>query len=54
MKKLLLAFAVTLTLVVTSVPLHAEDDLGTLVRKGLAAMKANEWEQAYAFNSEAT
>ena len=34
--------------------LHAEDDLGTLVNKGLAAMKANEWEQAYAFNSEAT
>ena len=51
MKKLLLAF----TLLVTSAQLHAapDDDLGSLVNKGLAAMKAGEWEQALAFNAEA-
>ncbi len=51
MKKLLLAF----TLLVTSAQLHAapDDDLGSLVNKGLAAMKAGEWEQALALNSEA-
>lgn len=51
MKKLILA----LTLAVTSVHLGAapEDDLPGLVNKGLEAMKANQWEQALAFNQEA-
>ncbi len=51
MKKLILA----LTLLAAAFPTAAfsQDDLPTLANKGLAAMKAGEWEQALAFNQEA-
>ncbi len=51
MKTLLLA----LTFILTALPhaASAQDDLGTLVNKGLAAMKGGDWEQALALHSEA-
>ncbi len=51
MKKLILATF----LLMTSAPLHAapDDDVGSLVNKSLAAMKANEWQQALDLNKEA-
>ena len=51
MKNLLLAFM----LLGSSLPLSAAegDDLGALVNKGLAAMKAGNWEEALANNAEA-
>ncbi|MFD2255357.1 tetratricopeptide repeat protein [Luteolibacter algae] len=51
MKKLILALA----LVATSLPLAAaeEDDLPSLVNKGLQAMNEGNWEQALALNAEA-
>ena len=51
MKKLILA----LTLAITSTHLSADpdDDLGSLVNKGLVAMKAGQWEEALAANAEA-
>lgn len=48
MKKHLLAIAFALS----TLPLVAQDDVGSLVNKALIAMKAGQWEEAYAANKD--